>query len=240
MTTDERAHGGTIEALLEAEKVFLSDTSTETQKSYAIKFIIHFIGDIHQPLHTGRPEDQGGNKVPKKWHGNQTNLHAVWDSYLISEAYQKNLWDYDNNDKTISEEDYADYLLEKFDGVSFPVLNGDFEAWLRESMSYRDAAYRYKDETEKEYTRRFIGVVDSRIYKAGVRLAATLKMLLNGVGPTDAQMNLRRAIERITGPLKNIIFLRPKSQQHLIKDCTAQENCEKQGKMDPLTTWIRM
>ncbi|KIL63547.1 hypothetical protein M378DRAFT_164447 [Amanita muscaria Koide BX008] len=51
----------------------------------ALKFLIHFMGDMHQPLHlTGR--DRGGNGDKVLFDGRQTNLHSVWDSYLIAKA----------------------------------------------------------------------------------------------------------------------------------------------------------
>jgi len=50
----------------------------------ALKFLIHFIGDMHQPLHlTGR--NRGGNGDKVAFDGRSTNLHSVWDSLLISE-----------------------------------------------------------------------------------------------------------------------------------------------------------
>ncbi|THH07556.1 hypothetical protein EW145_g3298 [Phellinidium pouzarii] len=51
----------------------------------ALKFLIHFMGDLHQPLHlTGR--DKGGNGAKVKFDGRITNLHSVWDSRLISKT----------------------------------------------------------------------------------------------------------------------------------------------------------
>ncbi|THH18860.1 hypothetical protein EW146_g2214 [Bondarzewia mesenterica] len=51
----------------------------------ALKFLIHFIGDLHQPLHlTGR--DRGGNGDKVSWDGRVTNLHSLWDGLLIAKA----------------------------------------------------------------------------------------------------------------------------------------------------------
>ncbi|MDR0763629.1 MAG: S1/P1 nuclease [Bacteroidales bacterium] len=49
-----------------------------------LKLLIHFVGDMHQPLHLGRYEDLGANKVEVKWFGQKTNLHSLWDSKIIS------------------------------------------------------------------------------------------------------------------------------------------------------------
>lgn len=47
-------------------------------------FITHFVGDLHQPLHTGLYSDRGGNDVVVQFFGEETNLHALWDIHLVS------------------------------------------------------------------------------------------------------------------------------------------------------------
>jgi hypothetical protein len=45
--------------------------------------LVHFIGDMHQPMHVGgRPEDLGGNRIRVLWFNDSTNLHSVWDDKL--------------------------------------------------------------------------------------------------------------------------------------------------------------
>ena len=56
--------------------------SAETKQLYT-RLLIHIIGDIHQPMHLGRPDDRGGNAVKVKWFNDDANLHAVWDNKLI-------------------------------------------------------------------------------------------------------------------------------------------------------------
>jgi hypothetical protein len=51
-------------------------------KGNALKFLLHFIGDIHQPLHT-EAEERGGNSIKVEWGRRKTNLHSVWDSSII-------------------------------------------------------------------------------------------------------------------------------------------------------------
>ncbi|KAI0371239.1 phospholipase C/P1 nuclease [Pilatotrama ljubarskyi] len=51
----------------------------------ALKFLVHWIGDMHQPLHmSGR--EKGGNGVRVAWNGRVTNLHSVWDGLLIAQS----------------------------------------------------------------------------------------------------------------------------------------------------------
>lgn len=57
--------------------------STLAQKKLALRLLIHLVGDLHQPMHTARKEDLGGNKIQLTWFGERTNLHRVWDENLI-------------------------------------------------------------------------------------------------------------------------------------------------------------
>ncbi len=49
-----------------------------------LRMLIHLVGDVHQPMHVGRPEDLGGNKVKVLWFNESYNLHQIWDDVLIS------------------------------------------------------------------------------------------------------------------------------------------------------------
>src|SRR5260370_19352158 len=50
------------------------------------RFLVHFVGDVHQPLHVGRRDDRGGNDIQVTWFGESTNLHAVWDEKIIERS----------------------------------------------------------------------------------------------------------------------------------------------------------
>ncbi len=49
----------------------------------ALNFVVHFIGDVHQPLHASDIDDRGGNNVKVIFNGRATNLHAVWDTWIL-------------------------------------------------------------------------------------------------------------------------------------------------------------
>ncbi len=55
----------------------------QDKKVMYLRMVIHLVGDIHQPMHTGRKEDLGGNLVKLQWFGQPSNLHRLWDSDLI-------------------------------------------------------------------------------------------------------------------------------------------------------------
>lgn len=58
--------------------------TSKTQKKQALEFIIHFLGDVTQPLHD-EAEALGGNEIPVTWKGKSTNLHACWDTQMVEE-----------------------------------------------------------------------------------------------------------------------------------------------------------
>ena len=64
-------------------------------KTEALLFLAHFMGDIHQPLHCGHISDRGGNSLIVTWFGKKSdewgllNLHSVWDTYIIESAIKK-------------------------------------------------------------------------------------------------------------------------------------------------------
>ncbi|HEV2354933.1 MAG TPA: S1/P1 nuclease, partial [Puia sp.] len=70
-------------ALRREEEILESTSSTRPEKAEALKFIVHFIGDLHQPMHVSRAEDKGGNTIQLNYDKKGTNLHALWDSKLI-------------------------------------------------------------------------------------------------------------------------------------------------------------
>ncbi len=52
----------------------------------ALKFLIHFVGDLHQPLHVSHWQDEGGSKLKGTFMARASNMHQVWDSGLIRNA----------------------------------------------------------------------------------------------------------------------------------------------------------
>ncbi|KAG5350472.1 hypothetical protein C0989_010897 [Termitomyces sp. Mn162] len=67
---------------------YVHGESSITTANEALKFLVHFVGDMHMPLHlTGR--DRGGNSDKVKFGGRTTNLHAVWDNFLVAKAIRE-------------------------------------------------------------------------------------------------------------------------------------------------------
>lgn len=214
-TGEVKSHGGVIAALLASEILLKDKKTTPANRSNALKFLIHFIGDIHQPLHTGRADDNGGNKIDVKWLGFDLSLHQVWDSQIIALGHS-DLFSRGNKSEQVRA--YADYLEAQFKGLSLPDENKlKYDDWLNESLIPRPDAYKYKDEEAKKYTARFIGVVDQRVYRAGVRIAYTLNRIFPGYDgiaapTTEGQLkieNFRNQVISILGDLTKAVDLKP-------------------------------
>jgi hypothetical protein len=65
------------------EKVVVDPAATAVQRKEALMFLVHFVGDMHQPLHCSDNQDKGGNDVKLDFFGRNYNLHSVWDTGLL-------------------------------------------------------------------------------------------------------------------------------------------------------------
>lgn len=140
-----------------------NQTNIEEQRT-ALIFLIHLVGDAHQPMHVGRVNDMGGNKITVKWFGENTNLHNVWDSKLI---------DYEKYSYT----EYA-YILNTIQKNKKKELqSGGLEDWLYEVHTIANEIYETTnigDNLSYNYTFKYKTIVESQLQKGGLRLAAML------------------------------------------------------------------
>ena len=149
----------TIERIVKELKMH---TLSAKQESEYIKMLVHLVGDIHQPLHVGCCDDQGGNKVKVKWFRNESNLHRVWDSDMI-------------DDTRLSYTELAQSLGEPDAGVVAALQKASVRDWANESMSYRKTVYAIGDgNLSYKYPYKNFSLVRDRMLKAGIRLAGIL------------------------------------------------------------------
>ena len=135
----------------------------ETRRN-ALAFLIHFIGDLHQPLHVGRGEDEGGNKITVYWFDAKTNLHSVWDTKLVD--FQQ-----------YSYTEYATALNVKNKTETGSLQRGSLEDWFFESHVLSDKVYALTPPESKlsyKYNYIFQADLDMQLLKGGLRLAKIL------------------------------------------------------------------
>lgn len=134
------------------------------QRKIALYFLIHFMGDLHQPLHVGRDEDQGGNKVVVYWFDKKTNLHSVWDSELIN-FQQYSFTEYARLIDIAQKEQVKEWQ------------SSSLEDWFYESHTLADSIYEASPNESKlsyKYNFKFQHTLDGQLLKGGIRLAAVL------------------------------------------------------------------
>lgn len=160
--------GDILKALSDFEKVLRNKAASEEKRWQALAFYIHFIGDIHQPLHVGNRDDKGGNKVKVTWFGKPTNLHTVWDSSLI-------------NNQQLSFSEYANFLNHKTPDTIKLWQNSVYLGWAAESKVLRAAAYKYSEDGNLGYRYDYINtpLLNEQMSKAGIRLAGMLNDIFN-------------------------------------------------------------
>jgi hypothetical protein len=79
----QQSDNNTYTAILKTEATLKDKTLSVEQKNEALKYLIHLVGDAHQPMHISRKEDKGGNTIQVRFDNKGTNLHSLWDSKLI-------------------------------------------------------------------------------------------------------------------------------------------------------------
>jgi hypothetical protein len=82
--------GDCVVAAIERERAVLADArQPDAARAEALKFLVHLVADVHQPLHATPIPDRGGNEFQVSWHGKGRNLHDVWDSLVLYRAMQR-------------------------------------------------------------------------------------------------------------------------------------------------------
>lgn len=75
--------GACVVAAIERQAALLRSGADAAARLHALKYLVHLVGDVHQPLHAGLAEDRGGNRYQVQGFGRGSNLHALWDSGLL-------------------------------------------------------------------------------------------------------------------------------------------------------------
>jgi hypothetical protein len=164
--------------------ILANPANGKEERARALKFLVHFLGDLHQPLHCGDKRDRGGNEIKvtffeqreREYNGTRYpwNLHAVWDTGLIEHT-------------GLNEQQYAEKLNAWLQSKSMEELQrGTSETW---AMECHEAAVKYAYVYPKgrklgdAYFKKALPVVDESLAKAGVRLARVLNEALRRQGP---------------------------------------------------------
>ncbi len=176
----------------------LADTHAASRdRNEALKWVVHLVGDIHQPLHAADNGDRGGNRVPVALAGVRTrgreNLHRAWDNDLVRLALHA-------RERPQPAADIDTLALEASSLVE-DAGQGAPDSWALESNNLaRNVAYHYRGFAcdtaplglvvlDQEYQQQAEAIVRERVLLAGARLAAILNRILVS-GGSAAQRSL--------------------------------------------------
>ncbi|OFZ52059.1 MAG: hypothetical protein A2381_06000 [Bdellovibrionales bacterium RIFOXYB1_FULL_37_110] len=161
----QKLKGDLIWAIDTFRNILNDKRKTKNQRAEALFFLVHFIGDLHQPLHCGYAHDRGGNETSVLWHQQKTNLHAIWDSEMIEMS-------------KLSYTEYVQFIYKKEEMMIAEITKGDVLDWAYESVDMRDSFYelvknakyqgKYK---EYKYHYDFVKILNNRLVFAGIRLS---------------------------------------------------------------------
>lgn len=145
-----------------------STLSLDKKRQY-LKLVIHLLGDIHQPMHVGKPEDLGGNKITVYWFNQPSNLHQLWDEKIID--FQQ-----------LSYTEYAAYLNTCTKDEIRQWQSTSVEDWLFESYILAQELYKDVETNNKlgyDYNYKYVESLNKRLLKGGIRLAAVLNEIFS-------------------------------------------------------------
>jgi len=142
------------------------------ERAFALKFLVHLIGDIHQPFHA-LGDDRGGNGIAVSFLGSSRcdsyncNLHGVWDDMIIDE-------------QGLSEKKYTERLLQEIKDNQWERLaGGEPTTWANISHHYAvEALVPNGALITQEYVKEESKVVDAQLALGGLRLARVLNRIL--------------------------------------------------------------
>ena len=166
---DKNEYGDLVQGINTCKEVITSEDATIEEKRFYLKMLVHFIGDLHQPLHLGHAEDKGGNDFQVRWFNNGTNLHSLWDSKLI-ESYGMSYSELATNFGQVSKEQFKE------------ISKGDLMDWVSEGQILAEKVYDSAEIGEKlsyRYQADYNQMVQNQLQKGGVRLAALLNELFD-------------------------------------------------------------
>ncbi len=142
------------------------------RQAAALRYLGHYIGDLHQPLHISHQQDWGGNKIKVLWFGKETNLHSVWDSKILDRIGL-------NHPRSI-----GFMLAKEVDPGEIDIMR-----WVHESLvKARHDAYRHRDGSmikmgdslADQYFSTNKPIVIQQLVLAGRRLAMIINTIATG------------------------------------------------------------
>lgn len=140
----------------------------QADKVLYLRVLIHLVGDIHQPLHVGRLDDLGGNKIRVLWFNDPHNLHQIWDEVLI-------------NFQQLSYTEYVSAINFTSKELRKTWQQEPMSLWFYQSYQQAEKIYADVKSTEEklgfQYNFKYKSILDEQLLKGGVHLAGLLNAI---------------------------------------------------------------
>ncbi|MGP0064662.1 MAG: S1/P1 nuclease [Isosphaeraceae bacterium] len=176
---DCRAQGCVVSKIAEFRAVLADRNAPRARRRQALRFFVHLVQDLHQPMHVADRGDRGGNSLQlRTGRYEYTNLHQLWDSGLFRSRYRE------HGEANLLRDLTA--LAEKPEARQW--TRGRIEDWADESLEVGRRAYRFPgtdrtlrsgDEIGRDYVQANLPAAVDRLARSGVRLAAMLNEILD-------------------------------------------------------------
>lgn len=160
--------GDVVEAIERFERVLRDRGAGRKERADALRFLVHLVADVHQPLHVGYASDRGGNDIRIRWFGESTNLHTVWDTHLVEH-------------QRLSFTEWVRFFGHAEPGEIDAWRRSTLRDWVRESRSMLPAVYDFggnrSDRTPYlgyDYIFKHHEGVKQKLLQAGIRLSGLL------------------------------------------------------------------
>jgi hypothetical protein len=175
-------------ALVKEEGILADEKASREDRLTALKYIVHFVGDIHQPMHVSRAEDKGGNTIQVQYDGQGTNLHSLWDTKMLEHPGLSEAQLAQNLDKAMPEQ------IKKWQS-DLPIVWA-WESYQISTRLYGEIANKGRD-IDEAYAKAHMSIVENRIEEAGIRLAGVLNGIFTKTTIAAAPNQKAQAMEAV-------------------------------------------
>lgn len=156
--------GKCVVGAIEKPTGILQFSTSDEHRLQVLKYLVHLVGDVYQPLHAGYQDEKGGNKYQLQAFGHGSNLHALWDT-----AFIKNLQE--------DTDSLSQRLLPNKQPSTFNFWSSAKAAEASCRLVATDGFYPDR-RVDKDYIQTYTPVVESQLSMAGTGLAAFLNRIL--------------------------------------------------------------
>ncbi len=165
--SEKNPNGDLATGIAYCKKIIQDKNSSDDDKAFYLKLLVHFIGDLHQPMHVALADDKGGNDFKLQWFYKDSNLHRVWDTEMIN-GYGMGYIELAENADVLTKEQVK------------AIQKGNIIDWINETHILTNKVYTSIKEGENlryRYSYDHFKTVRSQLQIAGIRLAKVLNNL---------------------------------------------------------------